>query len=509
MGKKSILLIASFNLAVFAPAAMPSKADRKPQDSQVYAAYVLLGQAGTGETVAMARVIQDASVDACPQLVPLSGEGPAVSMTPRRNPDPKHFPVQVCEAAYPDGKAMAVAKTGFSLPKVGGPVHKVTAIGDTGCKPEKGNKNICSKNWWPFPTLAQNAASAREPADLILHMGDYNYRGTPGSIQIRGHKEKKHVYDAGDNAPNGVCKLTGPYYGQNSKGSMQPDNWNDWWLDMFQPAQQLLQTAPWVFTRGNHELCSRAGTGWFYFLDANSVLLGEGAEQLSCPSPEKKDAKDSLVFVPPYRVDLPNMTVLVVDSANACDSGDLHQKHYDKQFAALHKLVQQAPVANHTWFMSHRPFTAVKNAGDGVACKDPKTGKTYGCINETLQTALSSNPLPVPIHLTLAGHMHRFQSVSFPATDKGPPPPPQLVIGNGGVELASNHPKSSFAIEVAEFTGLGFGLSRFGYMDFTLGTSGNWSGNLLGPAEADGQPILAQCDSSEFSATGVCWPVEN
>ena len=30
---------------------------------------------------------------------------------------------------------------------------------------------------------------------------------------------------------------------------------------------ELLATAPWILLRGNHEDCSRAGEGWFRFLD--------------------------------------------------------------------------------------------------------------------------------------------------------------------------------------------------------------------------------------------------
>lgn len=501
MCKKLWLVLVVFTLVLAFSASMADKAG-----AQVYAAYVLLGQAETGETVAMARVIQDDSAKACPQLIPSQGGGTVLTMSERINPDPKHFKVQVCEALYPSGQAMAVAHTGFTLPNIGGPVRKVTVLGDTGCKPEKSDgsdTDVCGKDWWPFPALAQQAGSAPEAADLILHMGDYNYRGTPGSITIKGHKKKKHVYDAGDNADNGICKLNGSYYGQNSKGSRQPDKWRNWWLDLFQPAQKLLQSAPWMFARGNHELCSRAGPGWFYFLDANSVLLGGNARQLSCP---KAKADKPLVFGQPYRVDLPNMTVLMLDSANACDSGDLHQKHYDGQFAVLRQLVQRTSVAEHTWYMSHRPLWAVKKAGEGVACKDLKSAKTYGCVSETLQTALRANPLPAPVHLSLAGHMHRFQSISFPDTQKATPPP-QLVIGNGGVALASNRPSTPFSIKFDVGTGVGFGLSQFGYMDITLGTDGDWSGNLLGVAVFDSQHVLARCDSSTFSANGICQPV--
>lgn len=45
----------------------------------------------------------------------------------------------------------------------------------------------------------------------------------------------------------------------NSTGNPDADAWEAWWLDFFQPAGELLTAAPWVFARGNHELCSHAG----------------------------------------------------------------------------------------------------------------------------------------------------------------------------------------------------------------------------------------------------------
>src|SRR5580693_2482600 len=43
--------------------------------------------------------------------------------------------------------------------------------------------------------------------------------------------------------------------------------WDSWNADLFEPAVPLLAAAPWIMVRGNHEDCSRAGEGWFRFLD--------------------------------------------------------------------------------------------------------------------------------------------------------------------------------------------------------------------------------------------------
>ena len=223
-------------------------------DQTVIAAYSLLTQNSEGQTVAIARVILNSHGAACPQLIPRSGPNTPIEMTARINPDPGHFPIQVCEALYPPLQAMQVTASEQRIPAWGGTVGKVVALGDTGCKPN--TSGDCPPSWWPFAEIANNAAA--EDPDLILHMGDYNYRGTPGSIHIDGHHHKQPVYDAGDHAPNGKCHTKGPYYGQNSPGSKRPDCWSDWWQDFFLPARPLLQRAPWVFARGNHEPIDRS-----------------------------------------------------------------------------------------------------------------------------------------------------------------------------------------------------------------------------------------------------------
>jgi hypothetical protein len=92
-------------------------------------ALVLLTQDGNGRTAALARVIVDGADADCPSLRPagdaaadVGSRGAATDagsvadtrpMTPRRNPDPAHFPVTVCEARYPtDGTRLAVAGVG-------------------------------------------------------------------------------------------------------------------------------------------------------------------------------------------------------------------------------------------------------------------------------------------------------------------------------------------------------------------------------------------------------------
>ncbi len=181
-------------------------------------AYVLLGQ-GTKGTVAMARAVIAAPNRACPSLT-ASGQKP-VAMTLRSNPNPATFPVTVCEAIYPAGKSYSVG--GIALPKVDltATPDRVVVVGDSGCK--NSDKQPCDPASWPFASVLATAAA--EKPNLLVHVGDYNYRGTPSSIVVNGQPVK--VYDAGDaddeDEEDGVTP-PGPYYSQNMTGSSVPDS---------------------------------------------------------------------------------------------------------------------------------------------------------------------------------------------------------------------------------------------------------------------------------------------
>ncbi len=479
-------------ILMLAMATTPVTAGHQPKP---LAAFVLFGNSDSGETVGMARVILDGADTPCPSLISDDGKGRAVPMTPRSNPDPKSFPIQVCEAIYPRSGEVRISGFSGKLPPIPAEVHQVTVFGDTGCKPS--DQNGChqdSAHHWPLHKMA-DAAAATDPApDLILHMGDYNYRGTPGHIHVNGKKVR--VYDAGDNTSSPSCELAGPYYGQNSKGSDTPDNWSNWNKDFFEPAAKLLAAAPWVFARGNHELCSRAGPGWFYLLDPGSNLLGGEQRQLSCPPAESHDA---LIFRKPYRIGLGGLAVVVLDSANACDQGDLHQHHFDAQFSEIQKLVGATPEKDVLWLQTHRPLWGVKKPEHESAKSANREPKEYAFINHTLQTAYARYPIPQSLHLVLSGHMHRFQAISFPP-ERQARRPSQLIVGNGGVDLARNFPKHLFHTEIAGMDAVGFGISEFGYMNIRLKGEGSWTGKLL---DYNGH-ILATCDSDSWSTTGVC-----
>jgi len=125
------------------------------------AAYVLYAERpGTG-AVLLARVILDGTA-ACPAL---RYGGKTVAMSPRRNPDPKSFPVTVCEALYPFGQGGTIDGTAVALPKVSRQPRRLVLFGDTGCKGLKKNgkgQDCADPAAWPF-AHSRKAPQQRRP----------------------------------------------------------------------------------------------------------------------------------------------------------------------------------------------------------------------------------------------------------------------------------------------------------------------------------------------------------
>jgi hypothetical protein len=230
----------------------------------------------------------------------------------------EQFDVTVCEAVIQPDTSYSLGT--MNLAAVNLNPTNIQVYGDSGCESSTSECSDTSTASFYFNELVGNDAA--QSIDLLLHMGDYNYRGTTGL----GIDE----YDAGDGTDDEQCQYDSTYVSQNAQGtysseSAHPDGWQYWQSDFFVPAQPLSAKAPWLFARGNHELCSRAGPGWFYFLGPGSSLSG-GVAQQQCPDQGSVDAPpvnahDSIVMIDPYLVKLTNMQIWAVDSANNCGFG--------------------------------------------------------------------------------------------------------------------------------------------------------------------------------------------
>ena len=219
---------------------------------------------------------------------------------------------------------------------------------------------------WPFEMIAETAASFNP--DLVVHIGDYLYREDP--------------------CPQGNTGCEGSPFG---------DNYATWDADFFSPANKLLRAAPWAFTRGNHEECSRSGKGWFVFLD---------------PNPPVEDCQE---FTPPYVIDIGSVNLLMLDSSAAED--DSAPEDIVEVYASQITTLEDASGDN-AWLVTHRPLWGIgKDSGELIM------------INDTLQAA-SGNVLSGGINLVLSAHIHLFEMLKFEGGRQS-----QFVIGISGTEF--------------------------------------------------------------------------
>jgi len=349
--------------------------------------YVVLGAQGP-----IARAIY-ADATACPSI---KVDGKDQPMNARMG-DKTAFPVLVCEFLVP-AKTKKLELDGKKLPLPPDTLGSVAVIGDTGCRIKDGNADDdhdepqdCDEvSAWPFSQLA--ASVAKRKPDVLVHVGDYIYREV---------------------APYG-------------------DNWNTWMLDFFKPAKPLLEAAPWIATRGNHEICSRNGAGYMLFLDPT---LAQNQTPPACVD-----------LIGQFAVTVGSQQFFVLDSSNAPDDcpSACESAPYAAQFAAMQP-------ANGAWLVSHRPVWGFKNKGVS--------------LNATLQAALAQwqGKLPPGFALALAGHIHIWEALSF--ADQRTP---QLVLGNGGTMLthAIKQPLTGMSIGGTTVS-YGNAVDKWGFTIFT------------------------------------------
>ena len=363
--------------------------------AQSIARYNELGPDG----VVLARAIT--SQNTCPSI---SIDGAVQSMQPRAPATLPFYPVLACEFTIPSSAKSVAIEGQILLMPVTDPT-RITVVGDTGCRMDATTSQACfDPKAWPVLALAQNAAATNP--QLLIHDGDYHYR----EVQC--------------------MTATG------CVGSPWGYNWDVWREDMFEPFATLLPLAPWVFTRGNHETCDRAGEGWFRFLDPRPMPA-------SCQT-----------YTDPYAISIGQVQLIELDSGAAddtivpADPGIVAA--YVPQFTKLAQL-----AGPNAWLLTHRPMWAIRSNANS---------------NIVLQAA-SQNVLPAGVQVVLSGHTHTFQTFTFSPTRA-----PQLVIGNSGDSLAANPtvPIVGFVLGNATVT-QGTSLAGFGFSTMNPAGGGAWN----------------------------------
>ncbi len=323
----------------------------------------------------------------------LNGHCPAITidstsaqMLARSTPPPGFSSAVLCEHPIPaTARSASIGNQVLSLPKAS--PTRIVVVGDTGCRVKGTDIQDCTGKGtgevWDFAQVAA-AISASKP-DVILHVGDYHYR------------------------EYGTCT------NHNCIQSNIGYTWPSWKADFFDPAKNILAQAPWVFIRGNHEDCSRAWKGWFYFLDPHPL-----------PNNPWSNCQD---YTDPYQLMLGNQQVIVMDTAVIPDDykatpNPAALQRYTAEFNTVEKLTAKQTSS---WLSTHRPIWAVASFTD--------SGKpAIAATDLTLQQAIAASaakalPTP-PINTLLTGHIHLFEMLTF--NDNRPT---QLVFGGGATEL--------------------------------------------------------------------------
>jgi hypothetical protein len=365
-------------------------------------------QLGVGGQIIARQVLNQGQ--ACPQIVI---PGSTVTMNVR-GPSPAGFTdVTVCEGTIPASATSAsINGVALPLPKASAPVAEV---GDSGCEgntlktkseaePEEDEDDLappaakskkttdCSKpENWPLAQIAATLAS-KKPG-LVIHVGDYVY--------------------------------------------VKDETWQWWNSQFFEPSRRLLQSAAWLFVRGNHETCDRHGPGYFLLLDPRPY----GATNTSA------GCSDATA---PYLVPFAGAQYVVLDSSGAtCDfAGQPCSKNTtipdrQDQIKTWTQLIQSAdgsvPAGDSGVLLTHRAVWGAKAEvlkSGATGCSAPG-GRELLALNSVLEAAWTQ-AAPKQLSRVISGHTHTFELLTYKNGH-----PPQLIAGNSGAKLT--HPSAAKA----------------------------------------------------------------
>ena len=301
---------------------------------------------------------------------------------------PSVFDVSSCEAEWPKNVKSAQVE-GVAVPAPPQQINRILIIADTGCRlkaSENAFQDCNDADKWPFQKVANSAAKMK--ADLVVHIGDIHYRESP--------------------CPEGRAGCAGATWGY---------GWDAWRDDFFVPARQLLSAAPWLFVRGNHESCFRAGQGWFRFVDALPWT-----QERNCNDPAN-DLKGD--FSDPFVASISKHSqFLVFDSSKS--SGKPYQADdpaflkYQEQLKLAKQLTATKPE---NFFINHHPLLAAAPGPDAAKFRAGGSGGLQSVFSSLEPTRLFPTSVTVAMH----GHIHLFEAISFQTEH-----PVSLVMGNSG-----------------------------------------------------------------------------
>ncbi|NBS75436.1 MAG: hypothetical protein EBS66_18420 [Betaproteobacteria bacterium] len=435
-------------------------------DSKLYAA---------GGLVARAIVVPDSSGNAaCPKI---AIDGILSTMTQRAavanakgsngatygSAASVDFNVLTCEASIAS-TAKSASINGTPLKLMPAKVNRVVVVGDTGCRLKGPTafvqasdgtstggdplQDCTDETAWPWAKIAKVAASFNP--DLVIHNGDIHYReGFPAGTQKR--------WGGAANAANGGSEVNNdtvilPKFVAAKIDDSITYGWRAWEEDFFKSSGPLLAVAPWAITRGNHELCDRAGQGWFRFLDPRSFPAGEPEYDSSYVasssySNNASGKKYCSQYIDPVAMTVGDLQLVLLDVSMMNSSAGLSSSkgatfldhiRVARQLTQVSALPDSSDASKISWIVSHKPFFAYSG---GAAVATNASATSAGADTWQLQKAIATGTesmafgnglLPTNTQMTHAGHIHGFQMISHP-TASGLPM--NILMGTTGDNL--------------------------------------------------------------------------
>ena len=330
-----------------------------------------------GKTKVLLRAIVSEN-SGCHGLARFADSNASIDFTKRMSAEIGRFPVDVCEASLDlddhgvrlsNGTVLDWRSIAKNTPS------RISIIGDTGCRDGDG-QNCEPPAGWALPRVAAAAAYLDQGApDLVIHVGDFRYRGA--------------------------------------------DDWNNWRKDVFEPMRPLLQAAPLIFVRGNHDNCFRdKGVGWKFF------LAPPGAAPCQKNQPEAD-------VEPTYAVELGKLRIVVPDTADSYYRYESWGAAFENSETAKLEKLMKLPEDGELWLLSHYPLFDYKFDRVEVCHKSEPDNGSAG----ELHRLISSSLVGKNISAILAGDHHNYEAWHIRHASPKEWRTMQFVAGNGGASL--------------------------------------------------------------------------
>lgn len=315
--------------------------------------------------------------------------------------------IKVCEHNVTGSYSVEIRDKKIKLPNKD--IKRFVVIGDSGCESsffdsKHDYQNCNDPNAWPFKELADKVSTLK--ADFIIHMGDYAYRNK--------------------------------YTNKLDKVKNEQMQWFFIREEFFKPANNMLNSAPMIFVRGNHESCNKMGIAWFQYLSSNKY-------EQSCKGAEE-----------PFDLSFDDLNLVILDTSDTHGSLEYSASELDKYKKLFSKLDGNAKDSS--WLLMHHPIIALKKLNETELFPDILDASVINAAFD--KKYVSKFPVAISGHFHVLAHLKRNE-------DKME----QFIVGNGGTPI--HRTKHKF-YQYDDKKSTGEVLANFGYLVFDKIADDTW-----------------------------------